>query len=216
MPIQTVFCSVVPPHITVQERCCGLVSERNDPLVQPLTISPPGSGCQDNETHGAVYQRSQPSRPAGVSQFATTFCAFAAAGAIAPTSRKNETAKRRPRPMLGLSEAVPAERDACEYVTYPPRVSACTTWDSSYPVAARLWLPGPYQSAAIIRPFHVGRSFCSLLATCLAPPLRRRASAHSHRRRGRIVTPTPVRFVWSGSAAPVPSVAGGSRFTRSR
>jgi hypothetical protein len=42
--------------------------------------------------------------------------------------------------VLSLSDAVVAGRDACEYVTYPPQVSACATWDSSYPVAARLWL----------------------------------------------------------------------------
>jgi hypothetical protein len=103
--------------------------------------------------------------------------------------------------VLSLSGTLLAGRDACEYVTYPPQVSACATWDSSYPVAAWLWLPGPYQSAAIIRPFDVGRSFCRLLATCLAPPLRRR---------GRIVTPTPVRFIWSGSAAPVHAVEIGN------
>ena len=85
MPIQTVFrTSVESDQLTVQRCSTGVVSAVNVLAEQPLTIIPPGSSCQETDTHGVVYQRLQWSRPNGKSQLATTSCACAVAGPERP------------------------------------------------------------------------------------------------------------------------------------
>jgi hypothetical protein len=150
------------PHMTVHERSV-LPSAVKVPFWQPETCVAFGDQDHWRVTLEPVYQRSQPSCVVAVSQAWPTDCAWTT-GERASRAAMTAMASNGRCPGWG-----PGEIRAREYVTYPPWVSAWATWASSYPVAARLWLRSPYPSAAIIRPFGVGGSFCMLLATCLAP-----------------------------------------------